>query len=119
MTYEDLLIVKYKDNGRDADGMDCYGLVLELCARAGTPLRDIVYEGNEESEWVDGGYVASLNVEERSWAEQGFIVQCTYAGRLHIGYLVNKKTVVHMTRDGVRVTPIAALPNIKIYEVTA
>ena len=119
MTYEDLLIVRYKDNGRDTDGMDCYGLVLELCNRAGNPLRDIVYEGNEESEWVDGGYVASLNVEERSWAEQGFIVQCTYAGRLHIGYLVNKKTVVHMTRDGVRVTPIAALPNIKIYEVTA
>lgn len=116
MTYEDLLIVPWKDKGRDLEGLDCYGLVLELCQRAGTPLKDICDDGAiEEKELLR--YVQSLNVEEREYPEKGFIMQCVYDGRLHMGYLVNKKTVFHMTIDGARVTPLIAFRGIKFFEV--
>lgn len=119
MTYEDLLLVPFRDNGRDVNGMDCYGFVIELCRRAGTPLRDIVYEGHEISKNALPDYAASLNVEERQFGEKGFVVQCTYNETLHIGYLIDKKTVVHMTRHGVRVTPVGLLENVKYFEVVA
>ena len=116
LTYEDLLIVPFKENGRDADGMDCYGLVIECCTRAGTPIVDIVY-GNGSENLAD--YIRSMNVYEISGPVKGAILQCTLDGDLHIGYLIDKKTCLHMTYSGVRVTPIAALKNKRYFEVIA
>ena len=116
MTYEDLLIVKYKENGRDEDGMDCYGLVIECCKRAGTPIPDVVY-GNDSENLPS--YIRSLPVQEVSLPGQGQILQCELDGDLHIGYMINKKTCLHMTYGGVRVTPIAALKNKRYFEVIA
>jgi cell wall-associated NlpC family hydrolase len=39
----DLLSVPYKKNGRDMNGFDCYGLVLEVCNRFGHKLKDFKY----------------------------------------------------------------------------
>lgn len=119
MTYEDLLVVPFKDKGRDTDGMDCYGLVLELCRRAGTPLPDIVYEGHAVRKEAMRDYVASLNVEERGWGEKGFVVQCLYNDMLHIGYMISKKRVLHMMEYGVRETPVELLNDVKYFEVIA
>ena len=116
MTYEDLLVVPWVDKGRTLDGLDCYGIVLELCNRAGTPLKDICDDGVIEEKELQR-YVTSLNVEERDHPEKGFLIQCVYDGRLHMGYLVDKKTVVHMTIKGTRVTPVKLFPGAKFYEV--
>ena len=116
MTYEDLLIVKYKENGRDENGMDCYGLVLECCERAGTPIVDIVY-GNGSENLAD--YIRSMNVMEVSSPVKGAILQCTFDGDLHIGYMIDKRTCLHMTYGGVRVTPVSALKNKRYFEVIA
>lgn len=116
MTYEDLLIVPYKENGRDTDGMDCYGFVIELLRRAGKNLADIAYLDNvPEAELYE--YVCSLGAIEREYPETGLVAQWVYEGLLHVGYMVNKKTVVHMTFSGVRVTPIGALSGVKYFEV--
>lgn len=40
----DLLGVKYKKNGRDLNGLDCYGLIIEVSKRFGHTLRDFEYE---------------------------------------------------------------------------
>ena len=61
MTYEDLLVVPWVDKGRTLDGLDCYGIVLELCNRAGTPLKDICDDGI-----IEGKRIAAVcNVFER------------------------------------------------------
>jgi len=116
MTYEDLLIVPYKAGGRDESGMDCYGLVIECCRRAWTPLKDIVNNGHVSKDQLQE-YVLSLNVVEADYPERGCVVQCDYEGELHIGYLIDKKRCLHMTLEGVRVTPICALRDAKFYEV--
>ena len=41
MKYDDLLNVPFKRFGRDKSGFDCYGVVMECCKRAGTPLKDL------------------------------------------------------------------------------
>ena len=41
MKYDDLLNIPFKKFGRDKNGFDCYGVVMECCKRAGTPLRDL------------------------------------------------------------------------------
>jgi len=116
MTYEDLLIVPYKENGRDENGMDCYGFVIELLRRAGKKLPDLAYlETIPEAELYD--CVCSLGLIERGYPEAGLIAQWVYDGTLHVGYMVNKKTVVHMTFSGVRVTPIGILSGVKYFEV--
>jgi len=116
VTYEDLLIVPYKENGRDENGMDCYGFVIELLRRSGKNLPDIAYlEKVPEAELYQ--YVCSLGAVEKWYPETGLVAQWNYEGLLHVGYMVSKKIVVHMTFSGVRVTPVGALSGVKYFEV--
>lgn len=117
MTYEDLLLVPYKVNGRTVDGMDCYGLVLECCRRTGQSLRDVVYESDRVSTEQLRNYTASLNVQQINRPVRYGIVQSEFEGSLHIGFLVDKKTAIHATYNGVRVTPVMMLKNTKYFEV--
>lgn len=117
MKYDDLLTVPFKLNGRTKEGMDCYGLVLELCKRNGKPLIDI------NAVHVDSNNLSSvagkLNVKEITEAETvgGDIVQCTYDGEIHIGFLLDSRTCIHSTIAGVRITPTIALKNRKYFKV--
>lgn len=117
MKYEDLLTVPFKLNGRDKDGMDCYGLVLEMCRRSGTPLIDInaVHVASDTLAETAG----KLNVKQITEAEAvgGDIVQCTYQNEIHIGYLLDSRTCIHMTDSGVRISPTLALRNRKYFKV--
>lgn len=114
MTYEDLLLVPYKEDGRDENGMDCQGLVLECCRRAGTPLVDFT-AGKRENDIST--YVQNVNAHEIESPAKGCIVQCVYDGGLHIGYLIDKSTCLHMTYSGVKVSPVTSLRNKTFYEV--
>jgi len=117
MTYEDLLLVPYKVNGRGTDGLDCYGLVIECSRRAGILLRDVVYEGAHVSGASLHNYTGNMNVHELTFPKKDCILQCTFNGELHIGFMVDKKTCLHMTNEGVRVSPILALRNVRYFEV--
>jgi len=116
MTYEDLLLVPYKHGGRDNNGMDCYGLVLECLKRTGVYLKDISYHNHNPRENLTK-FVSRLNVIEVDLPLGGQVLQCDYDNELHIGYILDKKRVLHMTTSGARVSPISILQNAKFYEV--
>lgn len=117
MKWDDLLTVPYKANGRDMSGMDCYGLVLECCRRNGTPLRDVRYEGAEISADTLSFYTRKVNVRPIESAEAGAVIECEYEENLHIGFLIDTKTVLHMTYEGMRVSPLLAFRHVRFYEV--
>lgn len=111
--YDDLLQAPYKKGGRGDGGFDCYGLLLECMRRDGKTLKDIAAtpDGNLAE------YVESLDVEQRDSAQPGYGVQFNFSGGLHVGYMLDKRTALHMTYNGARVSPIFALHNHKFFEV--
>ena len=120
MKYDDLLNIPFKKFGRDKSGYDCYGVVMECCKRAGTPLKDL-YGGivdlpaDRVNDYVNGG----LNVREIDAPKKGALVYSIYKGNVHIGYIVERGLVLHATIDkGVKISPLAALRPIAYYEVT-
>ena len=119
MQYDDLLTVPYKTNGRDNKGMDCYGLVLECCRRSGKDLHDAVYASDKVGLDKIVEYVSSLNVIETGIQKTGTIVQCEYDGRLHMAFMIDEKVCIHMTYDGVRLTPATVMRNKRYFEVKA
>lgn len=120
MKYDDLLNIPFKKFGRDKSGYDCYGVVMECCKRAGTPLKDL-YGGivdlpaDRVNDYVSGG----LNVREIDAPKKGALAYSIYKGNVHIGYIVERGLVLHATIDkGVKISPLAALRPIAYYEVT-
>lgn len=117
MYYDDLLLVPYKENGRGHNGMDCFGLVLECIYRSGKNIPDFVYDITVSENERDK-LSLELGLVEVTDCRKGVIVQCTYANKLHVGYMVNDHLMLHMTVDkGARVTPVLAIANKKYYEV--
>lgn len=117
MRYDDLLNVPYKAHGRGKDGYDCYGLVVEMCRRAGTPLRDPYGIAHLPSGRVND-YIGGVNVRKTDAPKVGALAECHCRGSLHVGYVVERGKMIHATTDkGVRVTPIAAMRPTAYYEV--
>ncbi|MCM1218951.1 MAG: C40 family peptidase [Lachnospiraceae bacterium] len=120
MRYDDLLNVPYKHGGRDKDGFDCYGLVMECCRRNRTPLRDFFkdieeLDASEVNDYIDKG----LNVREIDAPKVGCIVEMNYHGRAHVGFLVARNIVLHATTNhGAKTTPLGAVRTTGFYEVT-
>ena len=116
--YEDLLESQYKDFGRDPKtGLDCYGLIIECCKRAETPLNDVVYETTKcKADFVDAAAL-HVNIKQIDKPRKGALVQCYYNKHMHAGYMLNDVHMIHMTYDGVRITPVFAVTDAKFYEV--
>lgn len=119
MKYDDLLNVPFKKFGRDKNGFDCYGVVMECCKRAGTPLKDLYGDivdlpANRVNDYISGG----LNVKEIPAPKVGGLVYSIYKSNVHVGYIVSRGLVLHATIDkGVKLSPLAALHPIAYYEV--
>lgn len=115
--YDDLLQIPYKRHGRDKKGMDCYGLVIECTKRQGNPLRDIIYDRVDVPENEKYKYLLDLNVREIPSQKIGCIVQYQYKGNLHIGFIVSKNRLLHMSFSGCYVQPLFEIGKCKFYEV--
>ena len=119
MKYDDLLNVPFKKFGRDKNGFDCYGVVMECCKRAGTPLKDLYGDivdlpADGVNDYISGG----LNVNEIPAPKVGGLVYSIYKSNVHVGYIVSRGLVLHATIDkGVKLSPLAALHPIAYYEV--
>lgn len=118
MRYDDLLGTPYKPHGRGNGGYDCYGLVLECCRRAGTPLKDPFIELVKLRAGGETDYIAGLNVREIPKPKAGAVVECRTGENLHVGYMVTSSLVLHITASyGAKITHVQALNPIKYYEV--
>ena len=119
MKYDDLLNIPFKKFGRDKNGFDCYGVVMECCKRAGTPLKDLYGDivdlpADKVNNYINGG----LNVRKISKARKGALVYSIYHGNAHVGYLVERDKVLHATIDkGVKISPLVAMHPIAFFEV--
>jgi len=119
LKYDDLLNIPFKKFGRDKSGFDCYGVVMECCKRAGTPLKDLYGDivdlpADKVNDYIDGG----LNVRKISEAKKGSLVYSIYHGNTHVGYLVERDKVLHATIDkGVKISPLIAMHPIAFFEV--
>lgn len=118
MRYDDLIGIPYKEHGRSkSEGFDCYGLCVEMCRRAGTPLADPYSISSLESADV-GDLIGGVNLARTDGPVVGGIVECEYGGFLHAGYVVSRTLMIHATTDkGVRVSPIAAMRAKAFYRV--
>ena len=119
MKYDDLLNIPFKKFGRDKSGFDCYGVVMECCKRAGTPLKDL-YGGivdlpaENVNDYISGG----LNVRQIEEPKIGALIYSIYHGNTHVGYIVERGKVLHATTDkGVKISPLAVMKPIAYYEV--
>ena len=116
--YNDLLSAKYKPHGRGDGGYDCYGLVLECCRRAGTPLKDPFQKYEHLPVGAELLYINDYNnIKEINAPKPGAIAECKTGGNLHVAYMVTPQLALHITQKGCRVTHICALNPIRYYEV--
>ena len=72
--YDGLLGVPYLHGGRSKDGMDCWGLILEVYARMGVAIPDVFQE--VEKEWakkdLDGTFAGLAAEDTEGWIQQRF-----------------------------------------------
>lgn len=111
--YTDMLNAPYEKYG------NCYGLIVECCRRAGTPLKNPFEKFHKMAAGAEIPFLPGLNINEIPAPKAGAIVECLDGNNLHVGFLLTDSLVLHSTRRaGVKTTHIAALRPIKYYEVT-
>lgn len=120
--YEDLLGVQYKEHGRSVqDGFDCYGLVIECCRRAGTPIPDLFYSDVKvDCGTAEKDFITRMNLEKVDEPKNGDIVECAFENNLHCGYIVDDNlNVLHatQTQKGIRLNNMRGLNPIAYYRV--
>lgn len=119
LIYDDLLSVPFKKGGRTKDGMDCYGVCIEMCRRCGKTLPDIATYGRIYSSNIpEKDELFSSYIRETPKPEPHCLVEYLNAGgEIHVGFLLDRGTYIHATEGGVRVTPLLAVKNPRFYEV--
>ena len=117
--YEDLLTAKYKPHGRGENGYyDCYGLVLECCRRAGTPLKDPFQKYEHLPVGAELPYINDYNnIKEIKAPKADAVAECKSGANLHAAYMLTPALALHINEHGCRVTHIRALNAIRFYEV--
>lgn len=98
--FYDLLGVPYKKGGRDKDGFDCYGLVIECYYRMGISLP------SKEDDWK------ASNSLKMGFVKHDIILPADIIeidDNNHVGVAINGKHFIHATINrGVVVSPIKA-----------
>lgn len=101
----DLIGIPYKENGRDSNGYDCYGLCIEVEKRLGRQLEDVIYENHDTRLFNE--YLPTLNVCLTDNITEGTLLEMEYNGELHLAVALNNETMIHCTTNqGVKISPI-------------
>jgi cell wall-associated NlpC family hydrolase len=98
---KDLVGIPYKHHGRDASGMDCYGLVIEVLRRAGISVPDVFYPdtGMETNKTVLNSLEAAIPNIRLDKPEEGAVVEILVMGQpSHVGVCLGDGTFIHSLR---------------------
>ncbi len=121
----DLIGVPFVEFGRDIkNGLDCYGLAIEVEKRLGKTLKDVVLEKFDRAKVERTA--PTLNVKKLRLDEisEGVILEFygLHDKRLHVAVALDKNTFIHATENqGVRISSFASsrtyLKLANVYEV--
>lgn len=116
--FTDLLNAPCKVHGRSKEeGFDCYGLVLECCRRNGTPLLDLDWKAADIPSCELSKVAEGANVRKIEKPVAGCIVEMDYNGKGHLGFMVDRNNVMHMTKNGAKCSYIKAVKATAFYKV--
>ena len=111
--FEDLLGIPFKLHGRDKDGFDCYGLVLEVYKRLGHNMVDLdrAYKENNEKDLDDNVYniTKCSGLKKTTEKEYGNIILFyDNKGRVcHIGVFLKRDDFIHCDGEGVHISKLS------------
>lgn len=121
----DLIGVPFVEFGRDIkNGLDCYGLAIEVERRLGKTLKDVALEKFDRAKVERTA--PTLNVKKLRLDEISEGVILEFYGlqdkRLHVAVALDKSTFIHATENqGVRISSFASsrtyLKLANVYEV--
>jgi cell wall-associated NlpC family hydrolase len=108
---KDLIGIPYKPHGRDKNGMDCYGIVIEVLRRKGITVADVFYPDTalETNKYVLQILVNSIPNTRLEIPEEGAVVEILVYGQpSHVGVCLGDGTFIHaLKRIGVVIEPLS------------
>ncbi len=96
----------FKEFGRDKNGLDCYGLAIEVFQRYGKQLNDVTLKQFLTIKGDEKYIIPTLNIKETTELKDGLLLEfyCN-DNRLHVGVSLDDKTFIHATENqGVRIS---------------
>jgi probable lipoprotein NlpC len=106
-----LVGIPYKDHGRDASGMDCYGLVIEVLRRQGINIPDVFYSdtNNETNKKILKVLEEGIPNMELQKPEEGAVIEMLVFGEpSHVGVCLGDGTFIHaLKKVGVAIEPLS------------
>lgn len=109
VSVKDLIGIPYKVHGRNPkEGLDCYGLDIEVFKRNGIYLPDVDYDSPEEYENVFMKVQHSIKYEKVKTPNELNIIMFRFRNEpRHTGVYLGHGLFIHSTRDkGVIVEPL-------------
>lgn len=102
----DLIGIPYKKNGRDKNGFDCYGYLLELAKRKGKTLPDLEEMKNDDVDFIkclnDGKSLAEVKEAELPLHDDDIIIFDNMCGVAHhCGWYLGDGLFTHCDGHGV------------------
>ncbi len=86
MIYEDLIGVPYKFGGRDLDGMDCWGLCIEVARRNGVDLPDYPFLSNYQEKVISDLVRAEKGKFKKFFSPEPFSIVTLYISRPFVSH---------------------------------
>lgn len=99
----DLVGVPFRTHGRGMDGMDCYGVAIEVLRRGGVELPDVFYDSTDggSNERTAEIIRRGLPLERLEGPEEMCLVDIAMSGggTSHVGVCIGGGQFIHATRD--------------------
>lgn len=112
---DDLLGIPFKIHGRDKNGLDCYGLAIEVSKRFGHKLVDMFYDYNSANNLQDLNdntynitHSSGLEKTEQPNMSDVLLFFDSKNRTTHIGIYLSDDNFIHCDGDGVHISKLSS-----------